>query len=128
MQATAPQAAVYRPETAVVAVGTAGNESSTSAISWPSSAALCRRGDGTDIGALGQDLGFAAVSPWSNSGASATTMTIAGAIWLLLMSAIASAIGGYLAGRLRTVGSTFTATRFSFAIPRMDFSLGRLGQ
>jgi hypothetical protein len=29
-------------------------------------------------------------------------MTIAGAIWLLLMSAIASAIGGYLAGRLRT--------------------------
>jgi hypothetical protein len=33
MQTTAPQAAVYRPEKAVVAVGTA-NESTASAISW----------------------------------------------------------------------------------------------
>ena len=104
MQATAPQAAVYRPETAVVAVGTAGNESSTSAISWAAiiGGAFAAAAMGLILVALGTGLGFAAVSPWSNSGASATTMTIAGAIWLLLMSAIASAIGGYLAGRLRT--------------------------
>jgi hypothetical protein len=104
MQATAPQAAVYRPETAVVAVGTAGNESSTSAISWAAiiGGAFAAAAMGLILVALGTGLGFAAVSPWSNSGTSGTTMTIAGAIWLLLMSAIASAIGGYLAGRLRT--------------------------
>ncbi len=104
MQTTAPQATVYRPETAVVAVGTAGNESSTSAISWAAiiGGAFAAAAMGLILVALGTGLGFAAVSPWSNSGASATTMTVAGAIWLLLMSAIASAIGGYLAGRLRT--------------------------
>jgi hypothetical protein len=103
MQGTAPQAAIYRPETAVVAVGT-GNESTASAISWAAiiAGAFAAAAMGLILIALGTGLGFAAVSPWSNSGASATTMTIAGAIWLLLMSAIASGIGGYLAGRLRT--------------------------
>jgi hypothetical protein len=103
MQGTAPQAAIYRPETAVVAVGT-GNESTASAISWAAiiAGAFAAAAMGLILVALGTGLGFAAVSPWSNSGASATTMTIAGAIWLLLMSAIASGIGGYLAGRLRT--------------------------
>jgi hypothetical protein len=103
MQTTAPQAAVYRPEAAVVAVGTA-NESTASAISWGAiiGGAFGAAAMGLILVALGTGLGFAAVSPWSNSGASATTMTVAGAIWLLLMSAIASAIGGYLAGRLRT--------------------------
>jgi len=103
MQTTAPQAAVYRPEKAVVAVGTA-NESTASAISWGAiiGGAFAAAAMGLILVALGTGLGFAAVSPWSGSGASATTMTVAGAIWLLLMSAIASAIGGYLAGRLRT--------------------------
>ncbi len=104
MQASAPQAAIYRPETAVVAVGTAGNESAASAVSWAAiiAGAFAAAAMGLILVALGSGLGFAAVSPWSNSGASATTMSIAGAIWLLLMSAIASGIGGYLAGRLRT--------------------------
>jgi hypothetical protein len=104
MQGTSPQAAIYRPETAVIATGTAGNESTKSAISWAAiiGGAFAAAAMGLILVALGTGLGFAAVSPWSNSGASATTMTIAGAIWLLLMSAIASGIGGYLAGRLRT--------------------------
>ena len=104
MQGTAPQAAIYRPETAVVAVGTAANEAAASAISWGAiiGGAFAAAAMGLILVALGTGLGFSAVSPWSGSGASATTMTIAGAIWLLLMSAIASAIGGYLAGRLRT--------------------------
>jgi len=104
MQGTAPQAAIYRPETAVVAVGTTGNESAATAISWGAiiGGAFAAAAMGLILVALGTGLGFSAVSPWSGSGASATTMTIAGAIWLLLMSAIASAIGGYLAGRLRT--------------------------
>lgn len=51
---------------------------------------------------LGSGLGFSSLSPWANDGASAKAIGIAAAIWLMLMSAIASALGGYLAGRLRT--------------------------
>ena len=104
MQATAPQAATYRPDTTVVAAGTAGNESAASAMSWGAiiAGAFAAAAMGLILGVLGTGLGFAAVSPWANTGASATTIGIASAIWLLLMSAIASAIGGYLAGRLRT--------------------------
>lgn len=52
--------------------------------------------------ALGSGLGFASVSPWSSSGASAATIGAAAIVWLILMQLIASAMGGYLAGRLRT--------------------------
>ena len=52
--------------------------------------------------ALGSGLGFASVSPWSGSGVSATTFTIGVALWLILLQLIPSALGGYLAGRLRT--------------------------
>ena len=51
--------------------------------------------------ALGTGLGLSSVSPWSYEGASAKTIGIAGAAWLLVMSALASGLGGYLAGRLR---------------------------
>ena len=104
MQATAPHTTTYRPDTTVVAVGTGSNESPASAISWGAiiAGAFAAAAMGLILGVLGTGLGFAAVSPWANSGASATTIGIASAIWLLLMSAIASAIGGYLAGRLRT--------------------------
>jgi hypothetical protein len=52
--------------------------------------------------ALGAGLGFASVSPWANAGASATTIGIAAIAWLIVMQVIASGMGGYLAGRLRT--------------------------
>lgn len=52
--------------------------------------------------ALGSGLGFASVSPWPNSGASAATIGAAAIVWLILMQLMASAMGGYLAGRLRT--------------------------
>jgi len=42
------------------------------------------------------------VSPWSNAGASASTAGIAAIAWLILIEIIASALGGYLTGRLRT--------------------------
>jgi len=51
--------------------------------------------------ALGSGLGLSAVSPWSYEGASATGIGIAAIVWLLLMAAISSALGGYIAGRLR---------------------------
>jgi len=50
---------------------------------------------------LGSGLGFAAISPWANRGASAATFAISGAIWLIVTQWLSSALGGYLAGRLR---------------------------
>ena len=52
--------------------------------------------------ALGAGFGLSAVSPWSNVGASAATVGMAAIIWLIITEAVASAMGGYLAGRLRT--------------------------
>ncbi|TDU26400.1 hypothetical protein DFR24_3424 [Panacagrimonas perspica] len=50
---------------------------------------------------LGSGLGFAAMSPWKQDGATATTLGVSAVLWTILMAAAASAIGGYLAGRLR---------------------------
>lgn len=52
--------------------------------------------------ALGAGLGLSSVSPWSNVGASATTFGTIAIIWLLLIEVLASGLGGYLTGRLRT--------------------------
>jgi hypothetical protein len=50
---------------------------------------------------LGAGLGFAVVSPWSNSGVSATTFEVGTGLYFIVMAMISSAVGGYLAGRLR---------------------------
>jgi hypothetical protein len=50
---------------------------------------------------LGVGLGFSAISPWSNSGISASTFGLSSILWLTLTQIAASGIGGYLAGRLR---------------------------
>jgi hypothetical protein len=52
--------------------------------------------------ALGAGFGLSAVSPWSNVGASAEAIGAAAIAWLILTEVVASAMGGYLAGRLRT--------------------------
>jgi len=52
--------------------------------------------------AFGAGMGFSAVSPWSNSGVSITTFSIGTGVWLIVMAMLASTIGGYIAGRLRT--------------------------
>jgi hypothetical protein len=49
--------------------------------------------------ALGSGIGLVVSSPYS--GPSAQTMTILGAIWLIISETIAFTVGGYLAGRLR---------------------------
>lgn len=79
-------------------------ESSISAVSWSAVAA------GGVVSAaftlfllhLVTGLGLVRVSPWAGSGASATTLHVAGGIALVLTAVMASALGGYLAARLRT--------------------------
>lgn len=87
------------PDTVVIP-----EESSVSAVSWSAIAA------GAVVSAaftlfllhLVAGLGLVSVSPWSGSGASATTIHVAGGIALVLTAVMASALAGYLAARLRT--------------------------
>lgn len=51
---------------------------------------------------LGTGFGLTLVSPWASEGISATTFGVTSIIGITLISLAASALGGYLAGRLRT--------------------------
>ncbi len=53
------------------------------------------------IVALGSGIGLSFASPYG-SGPSATTLTVAAAVWLVMAQAMGFATGGYLAGRLRS--------------------------
>lgn len=50
---------------------------------------------------LGTGLGLSSISPWANTGASASAIGTAAILWVIMMQLVASAMGGYLAGRLR---------------------------
>lgn len=52
--------------------------------------------------ALGAGFGLLTVSPWSSAGASASAVDAAAIVWLIVIQIVASGLGGYLAGRLRT--------------------------
>jgi hypothetical protein len=52
--------------------------------------------------ALGSGLGFASISPWAGHGMSAAKFAATTAIWLIVTQWLSSAVGGYIAGRLRT--------------------------
>ena len=80
------------------------NEAYSSGVSWPAiiGGAFVAAALSLILLALGSGLGLSSVSPWSNVGASASTVGKAAIAWLILIQIIASAMGGYLAGRLRT--------------------------
>jgi hypothetical protein len=63
---------------------------------------------------FGAGMGFAVVSPWGHSGVSATTFKIGTGLYFIVMAMISSAVGGYLAGRLRTkwIGVQTTEVHF----------------
>jgi hypothetical protein len=51
---------------------------------------------------LGTGLGLTVISPWGSNGISATTATVSTIVWITVVQALASVLGGYLAGRLRS--------------------------
>ena len=51
---------------------------------------------------LGTGLGLSSLSPWANEGASGKALGVGGFAWVIFMQLAASALGGYIAGRLRT--------------------------
>jgi hypothetical protein len=86
------------------AVRTDSLASSVSAVSWASIAAGAVVAAAVSLAllALGAGLGLSSVSPWADSGVSATTFKNASGIYLVLVAVMSSAIGGYLAARLRS--------------------------
>jgi hypothetical protein len=79
-------------------------ESSSSGVSWPAiiGGAFASVALAVLLFTLGSGLGLASVSPWANTGATVTTVTVMTGIWLIVMHWLASGLGGYLTGRLRT--------------------------
>jgi hypothetical protein len=89
----------------VAGVATTGHEESTgSAVSWAAVAAGAVAAAALTLAliAFGAGMGFSAVSPWSGSGLSATTFKVGTGVYLCVVAMLAFAVGGYLAGRLRT--------------------------
>jgi hypothetical protein len=80
------------------------NEASTSAVSWAAviGGAFVAASLSLILLSLGTGLGFSAVSPWTHNGSSAAAIGAGAIAWLILTQIAASALGGYLGGRLRT--------------------------
>ena len=76
----------------------------SSAVSWSAilAGAAVSAGLSLILLAIGSGIGFSVANPWSNGTAATTTKaaTVAG-IYITVTAVLASAIGGYIAGRLR---------------------------
>jgi hypothetical protein len=81
-----------------------GRESSLSAVSWAAifAGAVSAIALTIVLTSLGAGLGLTSISAWSNVGASATTFTIGAGVGLIVVQWLASALGGFVTGRLRT--------------------------
>jgi hypothetical protein len=77
---------------------------SISAVSWGAVAAGAAAAAALSLILLilGVGLGLSSVSPWANAGVTATTLGVSTIVWLTITQLLASGMGGYLAGRLRT--------------------------
>lgn len=80
-----------------------GNETS-SAVSWAAivAGAVAALAIAVVLTSLCAGLGLTTISAWPHAGASATTFTIATGIGLIVVQWLASALGGFVTGRLRT--------------------------
>ena len=78
--------------------------SGTSAVSWGAilAGAAAAAALSLILLILGTGLGLASVSPWAQSSVSAQTFGVSTILWVTLTQLAAAALGGYLAGRLRT--------------------------
>jgi hypothetical protein len=73
-------------------------------VSWASVAAGAVVAAAVSLGllGLGAGLGLSSISPWADSGVSASTFKTGAGIYLVLVAVMSSAVGGYLSARLRS--------------------------
>ena len=88
----------------VVAVRGVRTGSAQPGISWSSiiGGAVAAAAIAVILLALGSGVGFSSISAWPGRGLSAAAFGVTGAVWLIVVQWLSSALGGYLAGRLRT--------------------------
>jgi hypothetical protein len=81
----------------------AGDDASKTPFSWSAAIAgtFAAMAVTFIVVALGSGIGLSFASPYG-SGPSATSLTVAAAVWLVMAQALGFATGGYLAGRLRS--------------------------
>jgi hypothetical protein len=91
-------------DTVVIQPGSETGEPSVAGVSWAAVAAGAVVSCALTLVllAFGTGLGLSVVSPWAGSGVSATTFKIGTGLYLIVMAMLASSIGGYIAGRLRS--------------------------
>jgi len=79
------------------------NEAYSSGVSWSAviAGAFVAASLSLILLALGAGAGLSSVSPW-NAGSASSRLSFVAIIWLITTQIVASALGGYLAGRLRT--------------------------
>jgi hypothetical protein len=76
--------------------------------------------------ALGSGIGLSFASPYG-SGPSATSLTVAAAVWLVMAQAMGFATGGYLAGRLRSPAHDGVVGETSFRDAAQGFVVWAIG-
>src|SRR5450759_3906083 len=105
------------------------NEAYSSGVSWAAviAGAFVAAALSLILLALGTGIGLSSVSPWSNVGASASTINKAAILWLIIIQIIASAMGGYLAGRLRTKWATIHTDEVYFRDTAHGFLVWAVG-
>jgi hypothetical protein len=110
--------------------GTSGrNEAHSSGVSWAAviAGAFVSAALSLILLTLGAGIGLSSISPWSNAGASASTIGTMGIVWLIVMEIISASIGGYLAGRLRTKWATIHTDEVFFRDTAHGFLVWAVG-
>ncbi len=84
--------------------GPSGEEAPVEGVSWGAivAGAFAAAGLALILVALGAGFGISSVSPWSGASASTAALGTGAVIWLVVTQWLSAAVGGYLAGRLRT--------------------------
>ena len=102
------------------------NEASSSAVSWAAVAAgaFVAAALALILTALGAGAGLSSLSPWSNSGLTPSAVGMGALLWLAVIELVSSAMGGYLAGRLRTKWVNVHSHEVYFRDTGMDFPCG----
>jgi hypothetical protein len=80
------------------------NEASASGVSWPAviAGAFVAAAISFTLMALGAGMGLSSISPWPHAGLSASQVAPGAIIWIIVVQFLSCALGGYVAGRLRT--------------------------
>jgi MFS family permease len=95
---------IKRSDVEFVAESVPVNESTSSGVSWSAviGGAFVAAAMGFTLMALGAGMGLSSVSPWPHATSTATKVGVGAIVWIIIVQLLACALGGYVAGRLRT--------------------------